>query len=109
VTIFLPTPSAEHSSIQTRLLPELLIRVKYASQKIGRAFAPEVCEPQKSAPTGDAWLQETKWGGYRMVATVVDRKVRIWSRNAVEWTTRQPDLASAVASLKLKDAHLDAK
>src|SRR6185369_5307618 len=73
----------------------------------GRAFAPELCKLQKVVPAGDAWLHETKWDGYRMVATVVDGKVRIWSRNANPWTDRVPELTAAIASLKLSNAQLD--
>lgn len=48
-----------------------------------------------------------KWDGYRIVATVVAGKVRLWSRNAIEWTKKVPELADAIASLKLKSAQLD--
>lgn len=71
------------------------------------AFAPELCRSQKNAPPGDEWLHETKWDGYRIVAAVANGGVRLWSRNAVEWTHKVPELAAAVASLKLKSAQLD--
>lgn len=71
------------------------------------AFAPELCKAQRAPPQGDHWLHEVKWDGYRIVATVVKGKVRLWSRNAIEWTAKLPELAAAVASLKLKSAQLD--
>jgi bifunctional non-homologous end joining protein LigD len=71
------------------------------------AFAPELAKPVKQAPAGDAWLHEVKWDGYRIVATVVEGEVRLWSRNAIEWTSKVPELAAAVRSLKLKSAQLD--
>ncbi len=71
------------------------------------AFAPELCRSQAEPPEGDAWLHEVKWDGYRIVATVVAGKVRLWSRNAVEWTTKVPELVKALAALKLKSAQLD--
>jgi bifunctional non-homologous end joining protein LigD len=70
-------------------------------------FAPELCRSQSEPPGGDSWLHEVKWDGYRIVATVVGGKVRLWSRNAIEWTAKVPELAKAVASLKLKSAQLD--
>jgi bifunctional non-homologous end joining protein LigD len=70
-------------------------------------FAPELCKLAKDPPSGDAWLHEVKWDGYRIVATVVAGKVRLWSRNAIEWTKKVPELAYAIASLKLKSAQLD--
>jgi bifunctional non-homologous end joining protein LigD len=71
------------------------------------SFSPELAKLVKSAPIGDAWVHEVKWDGYRIVATVVDGEVRLWSRNGIEWTQKVPELAKAVASLKLKSAQLD--
>jgi bifunctional non-homologous end joining protein LigD len=71
------------------------------------AFAPELAKLAKDPPAGDAWLHEVKWDGYRIVATVVAGKVRLWSGNAIEWTRKVPELADAIASLKLKSAQLD--
>jgi bifunctional non-homologous end joining protein LigD len=70
-------------------------------------FAPELAKLVKTAPAGDDWLHEVKWDGYRIVATVVDGNVRLWSRNGIEWTEKVPELAAAVRSLKLGDAQLD--
>jgi len=71
------------------------------------AFAPELTKLVSAPPIGDGWLHEVKWDGYRIVATIVRGKVRLWSRNAVEWTAKIPELAAAVASLKLDSAQLD--
>jgi bifunctional non-homologous end joining protein LigD len=71
------------------------------------AFAPELCKAQEVPPAGDDWLHEVKWDGYRIVTTVVDGKVRMWSRNAIEWTAKVPELVKAVAALRLKNAQLD--
>lgn len=73
----------------------------------GEAFAPELCRTSSTPPTGDDWLHEVKWDGYRMLATVARGKVRLWSRNAIEWTHKLPELVKAIASLKLKSAQLD--
>jgi bifunctional non-homologous end joining protein LigD len=72
-----------------------------------QAFAPELCRLLAEPPRGDGWLHEVKWDGYRIVATVVRGKVRLWSRNAIEWTAKVPELAQAIASLKLRSAQLD--
>ncbi|HEY0180087.1 MAG TPA: non-homologous end-joining DNA ligase, partial [Dokdonella sp.] len=71
------------------------------------AFTPELCRSQREPPDGDGWIHEIKWDGYRLVATVVGGEVRLWSRNAIEWTDRVPEIARAVASLKLDSAQLD--
>ncbi|MBN8480373.1 MAG: DNA ligase D [Xanthomonadales bacterium] len=70
-------------------------------------FAPELCKPATEAPIGDGWLHEVKWDGYRLLATVVRGKTRLWSRNGIDWTTRLLDIARAVESLGLRSARID--
>ncbi len=50
-------------------------------------------------PQGDQWVHEIKWDGYRILATVADGAVRLWSRNALEWTDKIPEIRDAVAEL----------
>lgn len=42
-----------------------------------------------------------------IVTTIVRGQVRLWSRNGIEWTQKVPELAAAVAKLKLEHAQLD--
>ena len=42
-----------------------------------------------------------------MLVTVRSGTVRIWSRNAIEWTQRLPEIVAAVEALKLQSAQLD--
>jgi bifunctional non-homologous end joining protein LigD len=71
------------------------------------AFAPELTRLRDAPPAGDDWLHEVKWDGYRLLATVVKGKPRLWSRNAIEWTDKVPEIAQAIAALKLDSAQLD--
>jgi len=71
------------------------------------AFAPELCRSMTTPPVGDTWLHEAKWDGYRLLTTVVEDQVRVWSRNAIEWTERLPEIVVAIRKLKLNNAHLD--
>jgi len=71
------------------------------------AFKPELCKPVATAPHTAEWLSEVKWDGYRILATVVDGKARLWSRNAIEWTQRLPELVAAIEHLRLDSAQLD--
>src|SRR5690606_30799072 len=71
------------------------------------AFVPQLAKLGDKPPAGEQWLHELKWDGYRLVATVVDGKVRIWSRNALEWTGKVPEIATAIEQLGLTSAALD--
>ncbi|MGQ4583631.1 DNA ligase D [Lysobacter sp. F60174L2] len=71
------------------------------------AFVPQLAKLGDKPPAGDQWLHELKWDGYRLVVTVVDGHVRIWSRNALEWTGKVPEIAAAIEQLGLTSAALD--
>ncbi|GAB3310830.1 DNA ligase D [Luteimonas notoginsengisoli] len=70
-------------------------------------FEPQLAKLGEAPPEGEQWLHEIKWDGYRIVATVVDGQVRLWSRNALEWTDKVPEITAAVAALGLGSAALD--
>ena len=68
---------------------------------------PQLATLVASPPSDDDWLHEIKWDGYRITAMVADRKVRLWSRNGLEWTRKLPDIVDAVEQLGLRDGVLD--
>ncbi|MEF9417875.1 DNA ligase D [Xanthomonas citri] len=70
-------------------------------------FAPQLAKLGQSPPEGAQWLHEIKWDGYRILATVTNGKVRLWSRNALEWTDKTPEIADAIQSLGLRNAQID--
>jgi len=66
--------------------------------------APAELEPQKAtlverAPEGEAWLHELKFDGYRLLASVARRRVRLTTRNGKDWTERMPSLAGELSQL----------
>ncbi|MCD9097446.1 DNA ligase D [Luteimonas fraxinea] len=71
------------------------------------AFEPQLAKLGDAAPAGEAWLHELKWDGYRLLATVARGQVQLWSRNALEWTGKVPEITEAVSRLGLKSAALD--
>jgi bifunctional non-homologous end joining protein LigD len=70
-------------------------------------FAPQLAVAGTSPPTGAHWLHEIKWDGYRILAIVDGPRVRLWSRNALEWTGKAPEVAAALAELGLARAAFD--
>jgi len=70
-------------------------------------FEPQLAKLGEAPPQGDQWVHEIKWDGYRILATVTDGVVRLWSRNALEWTDRIPEIRDAIAALGLTSAALD--
>jgi bifunctional non-homologous end joining protein LigD len=59
------------------------------------------------APTGDEWLHEQKFDGYRILAELQGRKLRLLSRRFNDWTAQFPTVVDAVAALAVKSIVLD--
>ena len=70
-------------------------------------FAPQLARLGDAPPAGDQWLHEIKWDGYRIVATVARGKAKLWSRNALDWTDKVPEITGAIEALGVKSAALD--
>ena len=60
-----------------------------------------------AVPTGDDWLHEIKYDGYRMVCRIDGGAVKILSRNGKDWSGALPSIAKAVRRLRLTSAWLD--
>jgi bifunctional non-homologous end joining protein LigD len=69
-------------------------------------FRPQLATLRATPPTGDDWLHEIKWDGYRLVAELRGGVVRLRTRNGLDWTDRFPALARALALLGV-DAVID--
>src|SRR5437588_45420 len=61
----------------------------------------------KSVPTGDDWLHEIKYDGYRILCRIEKGKARLFSRNGKDWTSRMPIVAQEAEKLGIKTAWLD--
>jgi bifunctional non-homologous end joining protein LigD len=69
--------------------------------------APQLCRLVEEAPDGDAWISEIKFDGYRLLAWKTRDRVRLVTRNGLDWTDRLPAVAAAVARLDVGSAVLD--
>ena len=70
-------------------------------------FRPELARLRPTPPAGDHWLHEVKWDGYRILAAVAEGAVHLWSRNALAWNARLPDIVASIGALGLHSARLD--
>jgi len=59
------------------------------------------------APAGDAWLHEQKFDGYRILAELEGRKLRLLSRRFNDWTAQFPTVVDAISALPCKSVLLD--
>ncbi len=68
---------------------------------------PALCTPVEAPPNGHKWLHEIKYDGYRIQAAVSGASVRLYTRTGLDWTTKFPPIAEALAGLGLKDVLID--
>jgi bifunctional non-homologous end joining protein LigD len=58
-------------------------------------------------PVGKNWLHEIKFDGYRLQARIRGGEVALLTRRGLDWTTRFPAIAQALAALGLDEAMID--
>jgi bifunctional non-homologous end joining protein LigD len=69
--------------------------------------SPQLATLVKEPPSGDEWLHELKFDGYRMLCRIDRGRVSVWSRNGKDWTEKFQNVVEAVKSLKTTSAFLD--
>ncbi len=85
--------AADGSALGTAPLPE--------------AQAPQLAQLVHTPPSGEGWISEVKFDGYRMICRKDGDSVRVITRNGLDWTERLPALAAAVAALVPERLMLD--
>ena len=78
-----------------------------ASAEMPGFIKPQLAMLKAKAPSGDQWLHEIKFDGYRLLGFVSGGATRLRTRNGKDWTNSFPSLAGALENLKAKDAVLD--
>jgi bifunctional non-homologous end joining protein LigD len=67
------------------------------------------CDPvlRKVPPSGDDWLYEIKWDGYRAQLHIRPGKIIVYSRKGFDWTDRFAAIALAAKDLRVREAVID--
>src|SRR6266851_2483453 len=58
-------------------------------------------------PPGADWVHEIKHDGYRLIVRRDGVTVRLFTRNAYDWTVRLPAIAAAAGRIKAKSFTID--
>ncbi len=101
-------PRASENSFKVRIKSKISKPPIKRSPKLKVKFI----EPMKaklavSAPSGDDWIYEIKFDGFRALAFANGNDVQLLSRNEKDFGGKFPEIAETVADLKLDDAILD--
>lgn len=70
-------------------------------------WSPELATLTEFAPKGEGWVHEIKYDGYRTIVFFDGGKVRLITRNGLDWTKRYAALGKAFEKLDCETAILD--
>lgn len=70
-------------------------------------YDPQLATLVKQPPSGDQWLHEIKFDGYRIGCHVRNGRVTLISRNGKDWTAAFPGIVEAAQKLNVDEALLD--
>jgi bifunctional non-homologous end joining protein LigD len=68
---------------------------------------PSLATLRATAPSGEGWVHEIKFDGYRIQARLDHGDVRLLTRKGLNWTSKFPNVAVAVADLSARTALID--
>lgn len=68
---------------------------------------PQLATLVDAVPTGNGWMHEIKFDGYRALIAVKGDDVRIYTRTGKDWTEKFAPLVAAVAAMDLPPALID--
>lgn len=89
-------------------------KLKPGARRSGKASMPELSriDPQLATlvdrpPAGDGWVYEVKFDGYRMLASVDAKRVKLRSRNGLDWSQALAPIGTALTQLGVRQALFD--
>lgn len=80
---------------------------KQGEQKLPDFRPVQLATLVEDMPTGDNWIFEMKFDGYRALAAIAGDQVRIYTRNANDWTTQFGSLVKPLSKLTKGSALID--
>ncbi|NIJ17078.1 DNA ligase D [Sphingobium vermicomposti] len=69
--------------------------------------APQLATLVDAVPSGNSWIHEIKYDGYRCVISVAGKQVRVFTRTGLDWADRFAPLAAELAAMNLPPALID--
>ncbi|MFT3964686.1 MAG: DNA ligase D [Sphingobium sp.] len=82
-------------------------RRKAKADALPRFSPPQLATLVDAVPAGNGWLHEIKFDGYRTLLSASGGKVKIHTRNGLDWTDRFGPLAGHIAALDLPACLID--
>ncbi|MEV5021080.1 DNA ligase D [Sphingobium sp. LMA1-1-1.1] len=68
---------------------------------------PQLATLVDAVPTGNGWMHEIKYDGYRCLVSASGEHVRMFTRSGLDWTDRFAPLPAEIAAMNLPGALID--
>jgi len=89
---------AKRGKIAPRAVVTPRVRSKQA-KAMPRFIDPQLCTLAARAPSGEGWIHEVKYDGYRMQLRVENGAARVFTRKGLDWSERLATVREAAAHL----------
>lgn len=90
---------------ETRFSPSVLTNARETDMP--SEIRPQLPTLVDTPPTGDQWIHEIKYDGYRIMAFLENGMIRLSSRNGKDWTDRFQPIAEALSGFPADKAIID--
>jgi bifunctional non-homologous end joining protein LigD len=68
---------------------------------------PQLCTLVDDVPSGNGWIHEVKYDGYRALVAVGGGEAKVFTRNGLDWSDKFAGIAEAAAALPVSSALID--
>jgi bifunctional non-homologous end joining protein LigD len=89
---------AADARAKTKAVIKKLAKAKEVSE-IPDFVAPQLCAPVNTPPSGEGWVHEIKFDGYRVQLRVEGGDVSLKTRKGLDWTEKFPAIAREAGAL----------
>lgn len=100
-----PIPSPTSSKPKARRKPGRAAKAE--TGKLPSFRKPQLATLVDAVPTGNGWMHEIKFDGYRALVAAGGGAVKVYTRSGQDWTEKFAPLAAAIAGLDLPGALID--
>jgi bifunctional non-homologous end joining protein LigD len=80
---------------------------KGVKAKLPLSLFPQLATLVDEPPSGDGWIYELKFDGYRVLARIDGDDIRLFTRNGNNWTSRMKSLRDEIAKLGISSGWID--
>lgn len=80
---------------------------KGVKAKFPEFIPPQLAQLVDKPPSGNHWIHEIKYDGYRIQTQIRNGKVKMLTRKGLDWTTKYPSIALELAKLDVDNAVID--